>query len=289
LSINLYEFIKNNNYSGISTNLIRRFAIQILRCLKVLREHKIIHCDLKPENILLRTANRSGIKIIDFGSSCFEEEKVYTYIQSRFYRAPEIMFGIPYTTGIDMWSFGCILAELYTGYPLFPGESEAEQMCCIMEVKGLPPPDMIETSSRSKLFFESKTAPKIVTNSRGKKRFPGNRPLQDVLRGADERFIHLIDSKIHLGCLNWDPTQRITPEEALNHDWIAIHIPQPSSVLSKQKKSMSRGGSAQPHQGSNKKVQEVMHTTKVLSNGSVFQIRAAPLSAKYAAKKSFVF
>jgi len=241
-----------------------------------LREYKIIHCDLKPENILLRTANRSGIKIIDFGSSCFEEEKVYTYIQSRFYRAPEIMFGIPYTTAIDMWSFGCILAELYTGYPLFPGESEGEQMCCIMEVKGLPPPDMIENSPRSKLFFESKTAPKIVTNSRGKKRFPGNRPLQDVLRGADERFIHLIDSKIYLGCLNWDPTQRITPEEALN-------------VLSKQKKSMSRGGSAQPHQGSNKKVPEALHTTKVLSNGSVFQVRAAPLSAKYAAKKSFVF
>lgn len=59
---------------------------------------------------------------------------VYTYIQSRFYRSPEVILGHPYSMAIDMWSLGCILAELYTGYPLFPGESEVEQMACIMEV-----------------------------------------------------------------------------------------------------------------------------------------------------------
>ena len=78
------------------------------------------------ENILLKQPNKSGIKIIDYGSSCFQNQRIYTYIQSRFYRAPEIILGIPYTTAIDMWSFGCIMAELYTGYPLFPGENEAE-------------------------------------------------------------------------------------------------------------------------------------------------------------------
>ena len=81
---------------------------------------------MKPENILLKAPNKSGIKVIDFGSSCFEAERIYTYIQSRFYRAPEIILGIPYTPAIDMWSFGCVLAELYTGFPLFPGENEAE-------------------------------------------------------------------------------------------------------------------------------------------------------------------
>ena len=83
---------------------------------------------MKPENILLKTHNRSGIKIIDFGSGCFLNEKIYTYIQSRFYRAPEIMLGIPYKMAIDMWSFGCIVAELYTGFPLFPGENEKEYL-----------------------------------------------------------------------------------------------------------------------------------------------------------------
>ena len=83
-----------------------------------------MHCDLKPENIMLKQPNKSGIKVIDYGSSCMHNERIYTYIQSRFYRAPEIILGIPYTSAIDMWSFGCILAELYTGFPLFPGESE---------------------------------------------------------------------------------------------------------------------------------------------------------------------
>ena len=61
---------------------------------------------------------------------------VYTYVQSRFYRSPEVILGHPYNMAIDMWSLGCIMAELYTGYPLFPGENEVEQLACIMEVRG---------------------------------------------------------------------------------------------------------------------------------------------------------
>ena len=137
--MNLYEFIKNNNFQGVSLGLIRRFAIQILASLRSMRKLRIIHCDLKPENILLKQSNKSGIKVIDLGSSCFVDERVYTYIQSRFYRSPEVILGLPYGTPIDMWSFGCILAELYTGYPIFPGENEQEQLLCIMEICGRPP------------------------------------------------------------------------------------------------------------------------------------------------------
>ena len=81
-----------------------------------MNEHPIVHCDLKPENILLRKINKSGIKIIDFGSGCFENEKIYTYIQSRFYRAPEIVLGIPYTAAIDMWSFGVVMYQMCVAY-----------------------------------------------------------------------------------------------------------------------------------------------------------------------------
>lgn len=126
LSINLYEFLKGNSFQGLSSGLIRRFAIQLLQGLRLMEKLEIIHCDLKPENVLLKKANKSGIKIIDLGSSCYADERIYTYIQSRFYRAPEIILGIPYTTKIDMWSFGCIMAELCRGYPIFPGESESE-------------------------------------------------------------------------------------------------------------------------------------------------------------------
>jgi len=140
----LYEHIKDNNFKGINLKLIHTYTIQILNSLNILKNHSIIHCDLKPENILLQEKGKSKIKLIDFGSSCFESKKLYTYIQSRFYRAPEIMLGISYTTAIDMWSLGCIVAELYSGFPIFPGESEAEQMDLIMEVIGVPPIELLK-------------------------------------------------------------------------------------------------------------------------------------------------
>lgn len=120
LSVNLYELIKKNKFQGFSIQLVRRFAFSMLKALEALYNNRIIHCDLKvnhhlflvvfkwtkkiliiffslkfqPENVLLKQQGRSGIKVIDFGSSCFENERVYTYIQSRFYRAPEVILGI---------------------------------------------------------------------------------------------------------------------------------------------------------------------------------------------------
>lgn len=81
--------------------------------------------------------------------------RIYTYIQSRFYRAPEIILGIPYTTAIDMWSFGAIIAELYTGFPLFPGESENEQLAYIMELYGAPDGDLLKLAQRGHLFYDN--------------------------------------------------------------------------------------------------------------------------------------
>ena len=215
LSINLYDFLKNNEFRGLSLSLIRRFAIQLIIALKYCRTHGVIHCDLKPENVLLKQSNKSGIKVIDFGSACMQNERIYTYIQSRFYRAPEIILGIPYTTSIDMWSLGCILAELFLGTPLFPGESEHEQMLCIMEMMGLPPTEVLTVSTRKKLFFDTQDAPKVIANSRGKKRYPDTKSLSSVLRGADPSFIDFIRS-----CLTWDSSLRLTPDEALSHAWI---------------------------------------------------------------------
>lgn len=134
LSINLYELIKKNKFQGFSLQLVRKFAHSLLLCLDALYKYKIIHCDLKPENVLLKQQGRSGIKVIDFGSSCYEHQRIYTYIQSRFYRAPEVILGARYGMPIDMWSLGCILAELLTGYPLLPGEDEGDQLACTIEV-----------------------------------------------------------------------------------------------------------------------------------------------------------
>lgn len=79
-----------NKYHGISMKLVRIFAEQILVALQALALAGIIHCDLKPENILLEDSNSPAIKVIDFGSACLVNQTVFTYIQSRFYRAPEV-------------------------------------------------------------------------------------------------------------------------------------------------------------------------------------------------------
>lgn len=110
LSMNLYELIKKNKFAGFSLQLVRKFTHSILQCLDSLNKNKIIHCDLKPENILLKQQGRSGIKVIDYGSSCYEHQRIYTYIQSRFYRAPEVILGAKYGMPIDMWSLGKLIS-----------------------------------------------------------------------------------------------------------------------------------------------------------------------------------
>lgn len=215
LSINLYELIKANGFVGFTTGLIRRFTTQMLMSLSLMRHHRIVHCDLKPENVLLRHPSKSAIKVIDFGSSCLEHEKIYTYIQSRFYRSPEVILGMNYHMAIDMWSLGCILAELYTGFPIFPGENEQEQLACIMEVLGVPDKDFVNRSSRKKLFFDTNGVPRPVINSKGRRRRPGSKSLAQVLRCNDEEFIDFIAK-----CLVWDPERRIKPQAAMRHPFI---------------------------------------------------------------------
>jgi len=91
----------------------------------------MIHCDIKPENILFTNKCTNQVKIIDFGSACYTNQIRWPYIQSRFYRAPEVHFLIQiiygingYDTQIDIWSLGCLCAELYLGLPLFPGNDQ---------------------------------------------------------------------------------------------------------------------------------------------------------------------
>jgi dual specificity tyrosine-phosphorylation-regulated kinase 2/3/4 len=215
LSINLYELIRAHNFQGFSLPLIRRFSRQMVACLLLLQQKHIIHCDLKPENILLCEARKADVRVIDFGSSCREEEKVYTYIQSRFYRSPEVILGSSYGLGIDMWSFGCILAELWTGYPIFPGENEQEQLACIMEIFGPPDRHLVEKCTRKKLFFDSVGKPRVTVSSKGRRRRPSSKTLQQALKTEDEAFIDFISR-----CLRWDPDRRLKPNDAVNHPFI---------------------------------------------------------------------
>ncbi|KAK7005729.1 Serine/threonine-protein kinase ppk15 [Favolaschia claudopus] len=155
LSSNLYELIKQNQFQGLSTQLVKVFMAQLLDAMTVLKEARLIHCDLKPENILLKSLQSPQIKVIDFGSTCHERQTVYTYIQSRFYRSPEVLLGMGYNAAIDMWSLGCIAVELFLGLPLFPGTSEYNQLTRIIEMLGMPPQSMLNQGKQTAQFFDS--------------------------------------------------------------------------------------------------------------------------------------
>jgi len=137
LGVNLLQLLQQNGCRGLSLSLVRFFSKQLLQALVLLRKLGVIHCDLKPENILLRNLQSPAIKIIDFGSACYEQQLPTTsYIQSRFYRSPEVLLGHPYGCEIDTWSLGCIVGEFFLGLPLFPGESEYNQLYRIVEMLG---------------------------------------------------------------------------------------------------------------------------------------------------------
>ena len=127
LKDNLYEFYRHLNEKDLENyftlDRLRKIAKQILIALEFLHSLKLIHTDLKPENILMKSISQTKVKVIDFGSSCFIHDHLSSYVQSRSYRAPEVIIGCKYDYKIDMWSFGCILAELYTGNVLFVNDS----------------------------------------------------------------------------------------------------------------------------------------------------------------------
>ncbi|XP_041941444.1 dual specificity tyrosine-phosphorylation-regulated kinase 4-like [Alosa sapidissima] len=199
---NLHETLKKNRYKGFSQATVHRFTHSIFKCLQMLHHEKIIHCDLKPENIVVTQKGSQNIKVIDFGSSFFNHERVYSYIQSRFYRSPEIILGCSYGIEIDMWSLGCIIAELYTGVPLFPGENEKDQLALIMEVLGVPPEEMLQTAPRTKKFFEPNGKPRPYTNSKGNTRKTASKDLASILKTSDPLFLDFIR-----GCLAYVSVQ----------------------------------------------------------------------------------
>ena len=240
LWVNLYEAIKRNKFKGFSPRAVQKFGKSMLVCLDTLWRNKIIHCDLKPENVMLiNRLEGFKIKVIDFGSSCYEHLTVYTYIQSRFYRAPEVILGAKYGLPIDMWSLACMLWELLTGYPLFSGEDEGDQLSCIIELLGMPPQRLINQSKRARKFISSKGYPRYCTvttlpdgrtvlnggrSRKGKPRGPpGSKELQTALKGKgceDLFFLNFIRR-----CLEWEPSNRMTPNTALRHNWVTQQIP----------------------------------------------------------------
>ncbi|GAB7362097.1 hypothetical protein MBLNU230_g2129t1 [Neophaeotheca triangularis] len=179
---------------------IKLYIYQLFRSLAYIHSQGICHRDIKPQNLLLDP--QSGIlKLCDFGSAkiLVENEPNVSYICSRYYRAPELIFGATnYTTKIDVWSTGCVMAELMLGQPLFPGESGIDQLVEIIKVLGTPTRDQIRTMNPN--YMEHKF-PQIKPH-----------PFSKVFRKADANAIDLIAR-----LLEYTPTQRLSAIDAMVH------------------------------------------------------------------------
>ncbi|XP_054640677.1 homeodomain-interacting protein kinase 1 isoform X3 [Dunckerocampus dactyliophorus] len=156
LEQNLYDFLKHSKFSPLPLRHIRPILQQVATALMKLKSLGLIHADLKPENIMLVDPLRQPyrVKVIDFGSASHVSKAVCsTYLQSRYYRAPEIILGLPFCEAIDMWSLGCVIAELFLGWPLYPGASEYDQIRYISQTQGLPAEYLLSAGTKTSRFF----------------------------------------------------------------------------------------------------------------------------------------
>uniref|UniRef100_A0A0E0D5I3 non-specific serine/threonine protein kinase n=1 Tax=Oryza meridionalis TaxID=40149 RepID=A0A0E0D5I3_9ORYZ len=155
LHMNLREVIKKFGHgNGLKLTAVRAYARQIFIALKHLRHSGVLHCDIKPDNILV---NKDGnwLKLCDFGSAMSAgNNEITPYLVSRFYRAPEIILGLPYDHPLDMWSAGCCLSELYTGKILFDGSTNNDMLRLHMELKGPFPKKMLRKGAFTMQHFD---------------------------------------------------------------------------------------------------------------------------------------
>ncbi|KAF5294896.1 hypothetical protein FQR65_LT10694 [Abscondita terminalis] len=250
LEQNLYDFLKQNKFSPLPLKYIRPILQQVLTALLKLKQLGLIHADLKPENIMLVDPVRQPyrVKVIDFGSASHVSKAVCnTYLQSRYYRAPEIILGLPFCEAIDMWSLGCVVAELFLGWPLYPGSSEYDQIRYISQTQGLPTEHMLNNASKTTKFFyrdmdstypfwrlktpeeheaetgiKSKEARKYIFNCLddiGQVNVPTDLEGGQLLAEKVDRkeFIDLLKRM-----LTMDQERRTTPGEALNHPFVRL-------------------------------------------------------------------
>lgn len=231
LNENLYELLKKNYFKGLSLKTIRYIIKAILEGVDQLHQNNLIHCDLKPENILLKLMpNDILVKITDFGSSCDQSATQFVYIQSRYYRSPEVLIGNPYSYEIDLWSIGCIAAELFLGNPLFAGKCEYDQISKIIQLLG-PITFPLQNKKKASQFFNCNATIKSLeqyytefpTHERPSHGFPHEiKCLEDIAKvktKADpnevQTFIVFLKNLLVL-----DPKKRMTAKEALKHPFI---------------------------------------------------------------------
>lgn len=223
LRANLYEFLKYNQESGgeayFTLSRLQIITRQCLEALKYLHHLGVIHCDLKPENILIKSYSRCQIKIIDLGSSCFQTDNLCLYVQSRSYRAPEVILGLPYDRKIDIWSLGCILAELCSGDVLFPNDALVTLLERMIGMFGPIDMEMLVKGQETHKYFTKDYEYLYQINEETSEleyMMPEELSLENHVKVLDSGFIDFLKYLLEM-----NPGRRPTADEALLHPWLS--------------------------------------------------------------------
>ncbi|CAI6334058.1 unnamed protein product [Periconia digitata] len=188
----------------LEKQFIQYFLYQILRGLKYVHSAGVVHRDLKPSNILVN--ENCDLKICDFGLARIQDPQMTGYVSTRYYRAPEIMLTWQkYDVEVDIWSAGCIFAEMLEGKPLFPGKDHVNQFSIITELLGTPPDDVIQTICSENTLRFVQSLPKRE-----------RQPLANKFKNAEPAAIDLLENM-----LVFDPKKRVRAEQALAHPYLA--------------------------------------------------------------------
>ncbi|XP_067470762.1 homeodomain-interacting protein kinase 1-like [Thunnus thynnus] len=238
LDISLDKYIHYNHPLCLSK--IRLIIQQLATAFDALKRIRVIHTDVKPDNIMVvnRWTNPLRVKLIDFGLAIpATQTRTGMRLQTVFFRAPEIILGLPFSEAIDMWSLGGVLAAMILGYILFPGKDEYEALRFMTQLLGQPADDLLRKGRKTDFFFN-----KTDTNSwrlmtpeeywgkdsqsyvdRRMYKYASLDYLKQIRREDKLDEAAELEKCIELlkGMLKLDEAERITPSEVLTHPFIA--------------------------------------------------------------------
>eukprot|EP00934_Nitzschia_sp_Nitz4_P008751 Nitzschia sp. Nitz4//scaffold112_size70979//37025//38968//NITZ4_005903-RA/size70979-augustus-gene-0.84-mRNA-1//1//CDS//3329533268//8741//frame0 len=226
LGPSLYDFLKRHKYRPFPSVCVRDFSKQLLETLEFLHSFRLIHTDLKPENILLlnsREVNYQGriipectrIKVIDFGGATYDSDKKSSLVNTRQYRAPEVMLGAGWSMPSDLWSAGCILAELYQGELLFATHDNLEHLALMERIIGLFPRRMLRRAKNKELIQQAFNSSHLhrmdqVLPPQNLAYVKRSRPLESIIADVDGWFLRLLRRILVI-----DPEDRASAREVL--------------------------------------------------------------------------
>jgi len=219
----LFYLIQQSKYKGLSLPLVRKIMRQVLKAVRVLHSVGVIHTDLKPENFLITKPRHNQpllVRMGDLGNCCWVNKHFSDHIQTRDYRAPEVILGYPYSLQSDIFSIGVMFLELLVGVPIFSprsGESNSVrnqmQLALMMRSLGNIPLHMLKRSRCASAYF---TRRQKFRNLRSLRPLPFETLLRYKVR--DRRELLLLCDLLRL-LLTLDPAKRISASQALRHPW----------------------------------------------------------------------